>query len=334
MSGENTKQTPALEVIPPRDKRGGNAQRHGILSAHVPEHERAAYLEHAQAVRSSLGAEGDYLRSRMADRVALTLWRLDRAARYEAALLERRRAEHRAKVADMTPSPLAGLVPGLGRYGNGAEGAARAAWAALERLTGDSARSLQDDPQAVPLYLETERSQALTLEALANGEAVTWGEDTAAHAGVLMFKELEERRVSVSRVLMAALGRKPTRDEVAALRGGVWEWESEELPGLLELFRSELGEGAAGRLREWAEQAGRKAAQLEEGHAQALEAEERSLGLAALPGETDLTTLMRYEAHLERTLHKTLHELEAMNAQAEGGPTLPPLRGEVGGGGE
>ncbi len=66
-----------------------NAVRHGALTAAplVPGEDVAAWDQHREGVVASVGPVGR-LEVALADRVALTLWRLDRVARYEAAAVD------------------------------------------------------------------------------------------------------------------------------------------------------------------------------------------------------------------------------------------------------
>ena len=48
-----------------------------------------------------------------------------------------------------------------------------------------------------------------------------------------------------------------------------------------------------------------------------------------LPSSDDMEKIMRYEAHLHRQLHQTLHELEALQSRRKGGRPSPLARLDV-----
>lgn len=298
-----------------RDPRGANAQRHGILSEHVPPAERPAYLAHVEAVRASSGARG-YLQERLAERAALALWRLDRVARFEAA----ESASEQRRV-------LQGISEAV-EYGHA--GAVTKAFNRLHRMVGESAACLRADPslsEAEALRLE---GTAAHLEALAAGHDGAGLSDSESYpVGYMLGTYLQTVKVTPGEMVQAMTGRKPKAGDVEAVECGDWEYEAEELPGLVSLWRARLPEmgdrvllSLALTQRERA--AGVRAAALEAQHVK-----RDALNLAALPSGEVLEKVTRYEAHLERVLYRALHDLEAARRQDEGQDTPGPLRGVV-----
>lgn len=327
MSSENYETNPA-EVIPPdRDPRGGNAQRHGILSEHVPPAEREAYAAHVRAVRQSSGARG-YLQERLADRIALAMWRLDRVARYEAAVSA---AEQR--------SALQGIEE---QKEYGPAGMVTKAYTRLHMMVGESAAHLRKDPALSEDQAARHEEAARQLDALADGGSGEGLEVNAAFmVADLLTEHLQRLKVKPAAIVQALTGRKPKAGEVEYIEANDWEYEPEELPGLVRLWRTRLDDHMSGALlRSLAGGERLKAQAVRDAQREAGEVHTDALSLAALPGPKELEKVTRYEAHLERVLYRALHELEAVQRRGEGQDTPGPLRGIVdagglyGGGGE
>ncbi|WP_027459688.1 hypothetical protein [Deinococcus murrayi] len=304
-----------------RSPRGGNAQRHGILSEYVPLGERAEYAEHVRLIRESTGAS-TYLEERLADRAALALWRLDRVARYEAAQVSAGQRGARLSLAAEEPF--------------GATGAAVKAWQQVAALGGLPAETYRASPQLAEMTAQRLDRQAAHLERWAAGSAaLELSEDDAAEVGWTLFSFMAESPrlpPAFERKLAAALlGRTPTRAEVEQLKDSDWEFQPGELPGMLAYARELWGEAYAPRLELLAERQRRRAAQLREAVREAQAAERDALALAALPQAPTLEKVTRYEAHLERVLYRALHDLEAARREREGELTPAPLRGVLGG---
>jgi hypothetical protein len=65
-----------------------NATKHGLLSEVIPGHEVDAYTRHVELIRAHFQPRG-YLEEILTERIANTLWRLARVARYEQATIKR-----------------------------------------------------------------------------------------------------------------------------------------------------------------------------------------------------------------------------------------------------
>lgn len=321
MTGEITKQTEHAQVgelLPPEpDARALNGVTHGMTAQHVPPDEREAYAQHVEQVRTASGAQG-YLEQRLADRAALALWRLDRVARYEAAQSSAKRREVAGQLAGGTNPFLLGT-------------AAKQAHDALETLrdlTGESMDTLRADPQAAQNCARDLEAGAAYLEQIAaGGSAEGCTVDQAWVLGEALGATLRGVGVSGAQMVRAMTGRAPKRGEGASVEERDWEYEPEEMPGLLNLYRERLGE-VAGRILEGdAARERQKAAQVRAVMREVLSAQADALALAALPSEKELEKVTRYEAHLERVLYRALHDLEAARSARAGQVGPPPLRG-------
>ena len=315
-NSETTEQTQPVtgEVLPPEgDARALNAQTHGMTSEQVPPHERAAYLQHVQAVRQSSGARG-YLQERLADRAALALWRLDRVARYEAAQVS---GQRRAALQHVQ----------AGQNG-GAVGAVTGAYSALAGLTYETPEAHRAAPELAEEKAREHEALAVHLERWAEGgSAEGLCEAEALHLGERLGDALIDAEARAGDLVRAMLGRPPRRGEAQSVEEGVWTFEPAELPGLLAYAREYLGAEQAPRTL-------RTLAQRERGKAEAIRAAQReavaalgdALAVAELPPAQVLEKVTRYEAHLERVLYRALHDLEALRREAEGKESTPPVR--------
>lgn len=322
MSSENYETNPAplaqveaaeVEVLPPRDPRGGNAQRHGILSEHVPPSERAEYAAHVAHIREGTGAS-TYLEQRLADRAALALWRLDRVARYEAA-----------QVSAAQRGTLAAIAGG---EAFGPAGQAVKAWERLAVTCGLTAELLQADPQRAEHEAQRFEGYAAHFLRWAEGgsaEGLTEGE--ALNLGEALALALIDREARPADMVRAMMGRPARRGEAASIEGEEWTYEPGELPGLLSFAREYLGAEVGAVLGELAGAEGDRAARIRAALGEAVSAQADALALATLPQAQTLEKVTRYEAHLERVLYRALHDLEAARREREGRATPAPLRG-------
>ncbi|CAM3980811.1 hypothetical protein [Deinococcus frigens] len=321
MTGETTKQTGHAQVgelLPPEpDKRALNGVTHGMTAQHVPPDEREGYAQHVEQVRTASGAQG-YLEQRLADRAALALWRLDRVARYEAAQSSTKRREAAQQLAGETNPFLLGS----------AAKQAHDALQTLSRLTGETLDTLRSDPQAAEHCAQDYEAGAAYLERIAaGGSAEGCTVNQAYPLGEALGAALRGVRVSGAQIVRAMTGRAPKRGEGASVEDEEWNYEPEEMPGLLTLYRERLGESAGRILDGDAARERQKAAQVRAVIREALSAQADALALAALPSEKELEKVTRYEAHLERVLYRALHDLEAARDARAGRAGPPPLRG-------
>ena len=303
------------EVLPPEgDARALNAQTHGMTSEQVPPHERAAYLQHVQAVRQSSGARG-YLQERLADRAALALWRLDRVARYEEA-----------QVREAQRSTRAALAQGEGMRGTYNVKRARDALAEAAGTTPQLLSTLPELPERKAA--QHERAAGYLSDWAAGGSAAGVSEDDAAHLGESLAGDLldADPPARAADMVRAMLGRPAKRGEPPRIDDGSWNYAPGELPGLLSFYREFWGDEAGAMLAESAGFERERAAKIREAQREARSAEADALALAALPSENESQKITRYEAHLERVLYRALHDLEALRREAEGKESTPPVR--------
>lgn len=307
---------PALsgEVLPPEpDSRALNAVKHGLGAEHVPPSEREAYALHVLAVRESSGAAG-YLQERLADRAALALWRLDRVARYEAA----QSASQRRSVL--------GAIEEASKYGPAEH--VTAAYERVNKLTYDEPADLRARPQLAEEEARRLEDYALTFERwAAGGEAGELDPDAASVLGEQLGKCLLGVKVGGAVLVRAMVGRAAKRGEGVSVECGHWTYEPAELAGLLGYFRQHFAERAPVLLRLFAEEHCTKAQAVRSAMSEAQAAMSDALALAALPRSKELDKITRYEAHLERTLYRALHDLEAARREGAGQPVSPPIRG-------
>lgn len=317
---EQNSAAPALsgEVLPPEpDSRALNAVKHGLGAGHVPPSEREAYAAHVQAVRGASGAAG-YLQERLADRAALALWRLDRVARYEAA-----------QSASQRRSAL-GAIEEANKYGPAEH--VTAAYERVNKLTYDEPADLRARPQLAEEEARRLEDYAQTLRHWAEGGGA--GEldpDAASVLGEQLGTCLLGVKVGGAVLVRAMVGRAAKRGEGVSVEDGGWTYEPAELAGLLGYFRQRFGDHAAVLLGLFAEQQLTKAEAVRSAMSEAQAAMSDALALAALPRTKELDKITRYEAHLERTLYRALHELEAARREGAGQPLSPPIRGVLDG---
>ncbi|MBZ9750717.1 hypothetical protein K7W42_07570 [Deinococcus sp. HMF7604] len=316
MKGESTEQTPAQvgEVLPPEgDARALNAQTHGMTSEQVPPHERAAYLGHVQAVRSSSGARG-YLQECLSDRAALALWRLERVARYEAAQVS---AQRRKALQDIHTGD---------EYGPAAQ--VTRAYDALSRLTHETPAAHRAAPDLAERGAARHDAYALTLDGWgAGGRAEGLDVNTADHLGAALAELLQSSGARAGDMVRAMMGRPPKRGEALSVEGGEWVYEPDEVPGLLQFACERWRDMAPRILGSLAQRERMKAEAIRAAQREALAAAGDALALAEVPPTQVLEKVTRYEAHLERVLYRALHDLEALRREAEGKDSPGPLRG-------
>lgn len=318
MNTEITKQSEAAQVaqmLPPEpDKRALNALSHGLTAEHIPPDERESYAQHVEQVRASTGAR-NYLEQRLADRAALALWRLDRVARYEAAQAANVKRAALEQIRE-------GEAYGLGKYTAAAYGRLhkRLPWVPVEQLR-NSPQVVEDEAQ----HIETEAAYLLRVAATLRAEGASI--DEASTLGEALYTLLSVAGVPARDMVRAMMGRAPKRGEADSVEDREWEYQPEELSGLLALYVELLGDGAAVTLERYAQRRRDEAHTLRALHVEAVSAEADALDVAALPSGDVLDKVTRYEAHLERVLYRALHDLEAARREREGKDTPPPLRG-------
>lgn len=308
---------PLAQVLPPEpDVRALNGVSHGLTAQHIQPSERGEYAQHVTGIRAATGASS-YLEQRLADRAALALLRLERVARYEAAQsnAQVRAVKQRIERGDVT----------------GHAAPVTALWEQLKSLTGYDRSDYKAQPQRLELWAsEQERGAALLLGVTQGGSAGGLSEGDLEFLGFELLEILKERGASGAAMLKAMTGRPAKRGEGQALLDFELDIEAGEALRLLDFYRSYFKESphlADYHLTFQAQVMQSKANTARALYAEALAAEADVLALAALPREGDLTKITRYEAHLERTLYRALHDLEAARLEREGKNAPPPLRG-------
>jgi hypothetical protein len=297
-----------------------NAVKHGAFAALpvIPGVEREEdWLAHRGGILDSLVPVG-LLETRLAERAALLLWRLDRVARYEAAVI---------------------------RIG-------------LE----EAADPPKPEPTGFPSPLKDKDDEA-TLEKATEKLAGRRGFLSGANAGLKAGAQLpglpEEAPLS-SEAAFSIL--EAAHNELSEDSGAPWVEDGEFLEalgvpegdtfdhvnwtaGLVRrgiAFLAKQGKMTADRLTERACRAVKEhrdelAAEVRRLTAKVKELQrerkmllDRTQAQRALPEENAEAKVLRYEAHLNRQLFQTLHELERIQASRAGQQVQPPLAVDVG----
>jgi hypothetical protein len=271
-----------------------NALRHGLLSRLevLPGlEEREDWEAHYGAVVDALEPEG-YLEETLAGRVALQLWRLGRVVRYEweAAAAVVRAADE--------VEPVAGLLDAL--YTPDPETARRNAQEAQERA--DWLSGLEDLPDETPV--EAGRAALLLDEA---ATAVGVNIYSGGSGGVDVSFPGYPDGVELEEVSWAARNVRECLDAIA--KGGKVD------RALLVRVVSMRWKTAAVKVRNRAEIAENR-----------VESRRRR---GFLPEKLDAEKVNRYETAIERSLYKTLHELERLQERRWGGVVPPPVAVDV-----
>ena len=270
-----------------------NATRHGINSPApvIPGLEKAEdWEEHRSGVLDSLTPEG-HLECVLTERVALLFWRLHRVTRYETesiALAQEKIAEDLARARrfdpDSGPSDPEVAQANLKR--------AQAYYRLLKLL-----RKLDDDKR-----LSAHDAQNILWDVAEHTDAVYEGE-----------VEVEDLLENLS---------------LPGLPGGFSSWEEDDewsvgmVRAGIEAITSSADEARDGpdalletatKNAQWKAKTAKQEAERAERDLQRMSRER------LLPNEKTLEKVARYEAHLSRLLHKTLHELEALQTRRLGG---------------
>jgi hypothetical protein len=310
----------ALESTGPRSAGGKaassrNALKHGTFSAlpAIPSVERPEDWEaHRAGILTCLAPAGA-LEEQLADRVALALWRMNRVARFETAVIAAGQEEAVERLRDAEAAPLSFEESGARR---------------LRKLEEDLAdrRRRQADGEALRRLLEG-------LPGMPDGAPAAAGEVYALFDGVShhLPEEAPDFEGSLPRALGVPGGEEPW--EYAGWTAGMAR------RGLEILARS--GRTTAERLLEKGIAANRQ--EIEErradidrlsGEAKALRRrmrakEARARCRRAIPDDLTAQKIARYESHLSRQLYQALHELERLQARRAGQPVVPPLAVDV-----
>jgi hypothetical protein len=117
--------------------------------------------------------------------------------------------------------------------------------------------------------------------------------------------------------------------------GGYWQdfngWTREDVEKAVQSVKGQASDEASG-VDPWVEALTLARTRVEIARAdrekRAVELDRKRREVLLLPGET-LEKVSRYETALERSLFRTLHELERLRAMRAGGPLLPPAAVDV-----
>lgn len=256
----------------------GNALRHGLLSTRpvLAGIERAEdWHDHLVETVRSLAPAG-HLEAVLAERVALCLWRLGRAARYE----------HEAIA----------LVQEGADAGEAAAAAEVARVTELRGLLDRLPRLAADDPVPTP-------AAAAVVQSL---------------AGVLQLSP--DRAYAFRRPAWLPAGTDP-----ASFDG----WTAARVREFVDARSADARRKPEAIWRALAAHAAERSATLDRRSADAarLLANHRRANL--LPSDAQLNKVTRYEASLERSLYKALHELQRMQAARQGQHVPPPVAVDV-----
>ncbi len=269
-----------------------NAARHGIRSPApvVPGIEAQEDWErHLKGILESLAPEG-HLETVLAERVALLSWRLHRVTRYETesiALAREKMAEDLARARRFDPDSSG---PGDPEVAQASLKRAQAYYRLLKRFP-----KLNDDKK-----LSASDAQNILWDVAEHTDAASEGE-----------VEVEDLLENLS---------------LPGLPGGFSSWEEDDdwsvgmvRTGIEAIASSADRDGpeavleAATRDAQWKAKTAKQEADKAERDLERMSRER------LLPDEKTLEKVARYEAHLSRLLHKTLHELEALQTRRLGG---------------
>jgi hypothetical protein len=299
-----------------------NAIKHGAYSMLpiIPGVERCEDWEaHQAGIMQSLAPVGA-LETRLAERVALLLWRLDRVARYETAVTTIGLDEvddAPAPSDDDDDNPLSSI---LGRNPD-----------PIKKATKDLKRD-----RTILAELDVALEGARRFPGMADGEALAyetafrlwesahndlpenskcpWVEDDDFFKALGMSESPAENDVAwtvglVRRglVLIAKYAKRPVEDVTALSIRGIEEHHAER--------RKDVKKSSA-KLKALQE---RKRVRTE-----------RAKARSVLPGPEAEFRVLRFENHLSRQLFQTLHELERIRASRDGQPVPMPLAIDVG----
>jgi hypothetical protein len=286
----------------PQNKRALSALRHGATAGILP-HERTAWKRHLEAMRAELQPVGP-VEEALVERIALALWRLRRVAAWEAGLLADAR-DHARVALGLSGASLVPDSPPRDRQ--------NAAVSLLRRILEHWVRPLADSSEIVAearAYVTSMRTLIAALERAlaalddpAGWTALDVGDD-AQTIGSTLIDALDEQEKAV----LAARWEIEPKEVHEVLTS------SEDLPDLLALLGVERTRAALERALHSTRQ---NVALVEEALA-AYDQATAERQARARPDLDELAKLQRYEAHLERTFYRALHEFESLQARRRG----------------
>jgi hypothetical protein len=299
----------ALHSSGPRTEQGvlackNNALRHGLraLQTVVPGEDPDEWEAHRDAVVSDLAPAGA-LETALAEQVAAKHWRLGRVVRHEADLIANSQSKDELLRAHETTHRRLGSYSGPSR----SDVPTRKDVENVKNEVEKAAEKLADQDECL--------RQIGALSTMADGDAFPtgWNPLYTAIEKALGFTERELARLfegdDVDGPFLALHARKMLAkrgDPEQGRASVVWSWTKnrQDLENTMRRLRGEY-KALARRYKD------------------ALERRRRSQGL---PGPRDLDRIQRYEAHLERGLHRALDRLrdlqEARGAVPPRGPSV------------
>jgi hypothetical protein len=293
----------ALQSTGPRTPEGKaltskNATRHGVLSALavVPGLEKAADWEaHHAGVLASLAPAGP-LEKLLAERVALGAWRLLRVARYEREAVA-------ISLETVEASVAAGLAEEAGFHAEKKDHHPRALRAALREAEDELGRRTR-------FYASLPR----------RGETKPLPQDEAEEVLEALWKLTED--VDLETLPVEGL---PDGETVTDFG----EWTVGLFRRTLEALAAAAGTAATALMEEDLDRLRTKVQEAREEEREARGRVDRLRRSRTLPDEGVLDKVTRYESHLERSLFRTLHELQRLQAARGGGFVPPPTALDV-----
>ena len=264
-----------------------NAVKHGVFSTTpvIPGIEREEDWEaHLRGILESLAPEG-LLEVKLTRRTAALLWRLERLERYETdsiSLAQERVEEDLATERAFATSPVDGMTGLLYR--------------------GDVVDNLDFTRQCLRLL---ERLPALP------DDAPIQGEDAAAIISTIA------RQAGYSDIEEFSLSGVPDDVTIQNFNG----WTASLVRQFIAAIAGKVGNDPDNLLTQAAAQTRMEVSMTQmEANVMARDLDRKRRG-RLLPDESTLEKIVRYEAHLNRQLNQTLHELEALQARRQGGVT-------------
>src|SRR5215217_1466741 len=264
-----------------------NATRHGIRSPApvVPGVERKEeWEEHRDGVLDSLSPEG-HLELVLAERVALLSWRLHRVIRYEtesSALFQEKAEDDLAKERRFESGP-----------------------GHPEAVRGNI-KSEEQDYKLLKRFPKMKDDKRL---ASIDADIIIWGAMECADKVAEGEVDPEELHESIS------VPGLPDSDSWKGYKG----WTAGLVRAVIEAVAQATDEEPE-ELLEAAIRSSKWKAERSKLQAEKVERDLRNMARERLlPDETTLQKVARYEAHLSRLFHKSLHELEALQTRRSGG---------------
>ena len=287
-----------------------NAVKHGILSEVVPDHERDPYAAHVAQIMQTYEPHG-YLEVRLCERIASSLWRLQRVERYESAIVSRDTAQSVKQLREAKNLHIFLMIGVEKLDADEVESRLESARAGLEVMRGglEATRGLKGEPLtawilAFSKFVDYQDSQYKRAERVLEKSLKALGcedwQDGHHEAGDFLTFDLAHPMVT------AAMRCQPYARKAVSV---VNDWQK---------YTGRLGDHVSS---------------YESLLAPVVAAQPHTEALSSVPSQHTTDKLAKYEAHIERGLYRAMHELEAMQDK-RAGRAAPLARLEVHGLGE